>query len=150
MINIIITSFQATVFIIAVLTFFFVSGFVFYQYLMHDKQIKNQIDEVLLNHTKYIKKETEKQFDKHEELIDETHKIANKIIDKLNRAEESYIKNLKTVADAIIYHAKEREKLEDKIALRNHEIMKLQNKIREKDGIIARKTKQIQRLKDEI
>lgn len=150
MINIIVTSLEATIFIMAVLTFFFVSGFILYQYLMYHKQIENRINEILANEAKHIKKEFDEHKEEQIELFDETQKLANKIIDRLNDTEKLHTKNLKTIADAINDNVAKIKKLEDKIALRDNEITNLQDKIKEKDGIIARKTKQIQRLKDEI
>ena len=150
MINIIVTSLEATIFIMSILTFFFVSGFVLYQYIAHYKQIKEQVNQILIEHAKYIKKEFDEHKEEQIELFDETQKLANKIIDRLNDTEKLHTKNLKTIADAINDNVAKIKKLEDKIALRDNEITNLQDKIKEKDGIIARKTKQIQRLKDEI
>ena len=143
MINIMINSLEATIFIMAVFTFFGVSIFVLFKYLAHDKQIKEQVDKVLIEYAKYIKQEFDKHFDKTKELTGQT-------IEELNNFENRYIKNLTTIAKEILNATDELKKLEDKIALRDNEIINLQNKIKEKDGIIARKTKQIQRLKDEI
>ena len=150
MINIVVSAFEVTIFIVAILSFFGVTTFVLFQYLLHDKKIKNEIDEILLNHAKYIKQEFDKHKEEQIELFDETQKLANKIIKKLNDAERLHTENLKTIADAVNDNVSKIKKLEDRITLRNNEIIKLQNKIREKDGIIARKTKQIQRLKDGI
>ena len=144
------TSLQITIFIMSVLTFFFVSGFVLFKYLMYHKQIENRINEILANEAKHIKKEFDQHKEEQIELFDKTQKLANQIIERINKTEDTHIKNLKAVADAINYNVTKIKKLEDKITLRNNEIIKLQNKIRERDGIIARKIKQIQRLKDEI
>jgi len=141
--SIIIDAFELTIFILSILTFFGISIFVLFQYFQHNKQIKEQIDEVLIEYAKYIKQEFDKHFDKTKELTGQT-------IEELNNFENRYIKNLTTIAKEILNATDELKKLEDKIALRDNEIINLQNKIREKDGIIARKTKQIQRLKDEI
>lgn len=150
MINIVMTSLQITIFIMAVLTFFGISIFVLFKYLMYHKQIENRINEILANEAKHIKKEFDQHKEEQIELFDETQKLANKIIDRLNDTEKLHTKNLKTIVDAINDNVAKIKELEDKIALRNNEIIKLQNKIREKNGIIARKTKQIQRLKDDI
>ena len=148
--NIFISAFEITVLITAIFTFFGVSIFVLFQYFLYQKKIRNEIDEILLNHAKYIKQEFDKHKEEQIELFDETQKLANKIIEKLNNTERLHTENLKILANTINENTAEIKKLEEQIALRDNEITKLQNKIREKDGIIARKTKQIQRLKDGI
>lgn len=132
--NIFISAFEVTVLITAVFTFFGVSIFVLFQYFLHQKKIRNEIDEILLNHAKYIKKE----FDEHkEEYLLQQKKLEEEIeytVNLLERYEE--------IAKILEKHGMYFNSLHDKLT-------KLEKDIKWRDGKIANLNKKIKRLKEE-